>query len=135
MSIQLSLEHDNRGFDVIAAILERLGGFGFSFVGGKHGEANRAFHEFDIGGLKINHQVAVNLMQPHHDARGERIERDFLCRACFQTCAARNDFRASLEQNSNFGLLENRGVWVVADADSQRSDSFCCRERSEGVRG
>src|SRR2546423_394836 len=89
----------------IIAALESLFGGCFACAGRTHCKRNRATDEFRIRGAQINHEIAVNLVQADHDRARERVQRDLLCGAGFQTRASRNNFATRIERETDFRPL------------------------------
>ena len=85
--------HDDGGFDG-AACGEELCGGGLIDAGGGGDDALGAVDQLGVGGLHVDHEVAVDGSGLDHDAGGEHVEDELGCGAGFHACAAGEDLGA-----------------------------------------
>ncbi len=86
--------HDYGGF-YAAGFFEEGGGCGLVDVGGGHDDALGSVDKFGVGGLDVDHEVAVDGSGFDHDAGGEHVEDELGGGAGFEASAAGEDFGAS----------------------------------------
>ena len=130
--------HDDGGF-YAAGFFEELCSGGLAFrsleAGGGHDDALGAVDEFGVGGLEVDHEVAVDGSGFDHDAGGEHVEDELGGGAGFEACASGDDFGAGERGDSD---VDGGGHWGVGDAgqgDREGAEGIGVGEGSEDIRG
>src|ERR1700730_2354822 len=105
--------HDDGGF-YVAGFLEEFGGSALAFrsfeAGGGHDDALGSVDELGVGGLDVDHEVAVDGSGFDHDAGGEHVEDEFGGGAGFEAGAAGEDFGAGDGGDGDVGEGGHLGV-------------------------
>ena len=126
--------HDDGGFYAVG-FFEEFGGGGLVDSCGGHDDALGAVDELGVGGLDVDHEVAVDGSGFDHDSGGEHVEDELGCGAGFHAGAAGDDFRAGERGDGDVGECGHRGVGDAGEGDGEGAECFGVGEGSEDVRG
>ncbi|MNN71652.1 hypothetical protein D3C81_1876080 [compost metagenome] len=74
-------------------------------------------HQLFIGGVEIDHQIAVHLADADHGCSGEHVEYHFLSGAGFHPGGAHDDFRANHRFDCQLAEPGHRCSGIVAQTD------------------
>ena len=89
----------------------RFGGGGLVDACGGHDDALGSVDEFGVGGLEVDHEVAVDGSGFDHDAGGEHVEDELGGGAGFEARAAGEDFGAGDRGDGDVGEVRPWGSW------------------------
>ncbi len=100
-------------------IQRRLRGWSIA-LGGFHHDGNLAFDQLGVGGLNVDHQVAVDLAAADHRPGGDHVQHQLLCGSGLQAGRAGHHFRADNRCNGDVGAVRHFAVRIAADDRDQR---------------
>ena len=115
--------HDDGGFYAVG-LVEEFGGGGLVDSCGGHDDALGAVDQLGVGGLHVDHEVAVDGSGFDHDSGGEHVEDELGCGAGFHASAAGDDFGAGERGDGDVGDCGHGGVGDAGECDGEGAEWF-----------
>jgi hypothetical protein len=126
--------HDDSGFYAVG-FLKEFGGGGLVDSCGGHDDALGAVDEFGVGGLHVDHEVAVDSSGFDHDSGADHVENKLGCGAGFEARAAGDDFGAGEWRDGDVDEASHGGVGDAGESDGEGAEGIGVLERSQDVWG
>jgi len=133
-AVEVEFLHGDGGF-YAAGIFEEFCGGCLVDAGGGHDDALGAIDEFRVGGLDVDHEVAVDGSGFDHDAGADHVEDELGGGAGFEARAAGDDFGAGERGDGDVGQGGHGGVGDAGESDGEAAEWIGVLKRAEDVGG
>ena len=124
--------HDDGGFDAPGSF-EQIAGARLVDTCGGHDDALSAIDELGVGGLEVDHEVAVDGSGFDHHAGGDHVEDELGGRASFHARAAGDDFGAGDRGDGDVRGGGNGRVGDAGEGDGESSEGIGVSEGPKDV--